>query len=188
MNNQTELFPSVPNLSRRSIVTASALAIAGFSMPARSWPAVEDGISNSSESIHQEPVFQADRKRIYEALTNARQFDHIVQLSEAMKSGALSSQPAEISTKVGGAFSIFGGHIVGRHLDLTPNERIVQAWRERSWEPGEYSIVSFKLVEHGPGTKIVFDHKGFPAGAAPHLAIGWRGNYWEPLEKYLAQK
>jgi activator of HSP90 ATPase len=66
------------------------------------------------------------------------------------------------------------------------NERIVQAWRAGSWSPGIYSIARFELTEQGTGTKIVFDHTGFPQGTAEHLAEGWKVNYWEPLEKYLA--
>ena len=67
-----------------------------------------------------------------------------------------------------------------------PNERIVQVWRAGSWDPGSYSIARFVLVESGGGTKIVFDHTGFPKGQAEHLAEGWRTNYWEPLTKVLA--
>jgi len=65
------------------------------------------------------------------------------------------------------------------------NERIVQAWRAGSWDPGIYSIARFELVEQGSGTKIVFDHTGFPKGDGEHLAGGWKMNYWEPLEKFL---
>ena len=70
-------------------------------------------------------------------------------------------------------------------LELVPSERIVQAWRAGGWDPGDYSIAKFQLVEQGAGTKIVFDHSGFPKGKAEHLAEGWRINYWEPLEKFL---
>jgi len=45
------------------------------------------------------------------------------------------------------------------------------------WDPGDYSIAKFQLVEQGAGTKIVFDHAGFPSGKAEHLAEGWRMNY-----------
>jgi activator of HSP90 ATPase len=69
-----------------------------------------------------------------------------------------------MSREVGGAFSIFRGHILGRHIELVPNERIVQAWRVANWNPGVYSIAKFELVEQGSGTKIVFDHTGFPSG------------------------
>ena len=74
----------------------------------------------------------------------------------------------------------------GRHVELVPNERIVQAWRTGSWAPGVYSIAKFEFVEQGSGTKIVFDHTGFPKGQAEVLASGWKAHYWEPIEKLLA--
>ena len=186
MSNSNETWPR-PTITRRAVLT-STVAVAGLTLYPREARAIEDGISNSSQSIHQEPTFQVDRRRIYEALTDAAQFDQIIRLGAAMRSGAIESKASKISSQVGGSFSLFGGYIVGRHLDLVRNRRIVQAWRVQSWGPGEYSIVKFDLTEQGAGTKIIFDHKGFPAGLAQHLATGWKGNYWEPLEKYLAQK
>ena len=173
--------------TRRQLV-AGAVAFAGFGAgPTRAWAGPEEGISYTAESIHQEPVFQASRKRVYEALTDARQFDRILQFSGATQSGmALGRKPTEISRQVGGAFTLFGGHIVGRHVELVPYERIIQAWRVVDWNPGVYSIVKFELTEQGSGTKIIFDHTGFPEGKAQHLADGWKVNYWEPLQKYLA--
>jgi hypothetical protein len=57
------------------------------------------------------------------------------------------------------------------------------AWS--TWNPGIYLIVKFERTEQGSGTKIIFDQAGFPQGEGEHLAEGWKGNYWEPLEKYL---
>ena len=69
-----------------------------------------------------------------------------------------------------------------------PNQRIVQAWRAGNWPPGIYSIAKFELVEQGSGTRIVFDHTGFPKGDAEALASGWKAHYWEPLAKLLSLK
>lgn len=110
----------------------------------------------------------------------------MIELSGALKSRSLGTKPTEISREVGGQFTIFGGHIIGRHLELVPDERIVQAWRVVDWEPGIFSIAKFALVEAGPQTRIVFDHIGFPTGLAEHLAAGWKAHYWEPLQKFLA--
>jgi activator of HSP90 ATPase len=137
-------------------------------------------ISRNAESIHQEVVFKANRKRVYEALTDAEQFTKVVRLSKAPGGPA-----AVISKEAGGAFSAFGGYITGRHIELVPNERIVQAWRAGGWEAGKYSIARFELKEQGEQTKLVFDHTGFPNGDAEHLLEGWNTNYWEPLRKYL---
>jgi len=177
---------SVP--TRRQVIAGAAFAFGGLGMgPAMGWAAGEDEISRTAEAIHQEPVFKASRKRLYEALTDAKQFDKVIQMSGAMKAGMPpGANPAEIGREAGGAFSLFGGYVTGRHIELVPNERIVQAWRAGGWDPGIFSIARFALVEQGSGTKIVFDHSGFPKGDAEHLAAGWKMNYWEPLEKLLA--
>src|SRR5262249_4339160 len=97
-----------------------------------------------------------------------------------------TAPPAEISKDVGGSFSCFAGHILGRHIELVPGERNVQAWRAATWEAGVYSIARFELKEQGSETRIEFDHTGFPKGQGASLASGWKTNYWEPLQKYFA--
>lgn len=174
------------NISTRRQLMAGAVALASVgAVPANARAGGEDRISHAAESIHQEPVFQASRTRVYKALTDTDQFGQVTRLSGAAMS--LGQSPTEISSQVGGAFTLFGGHIVGRHIELVPGERIVQAWRVVDWNPGVYSIARFELTEQGSGTRILFDHTGFPAGLAQHLAAGWTEHYWVPLAKYLAQ-
>jgi activator of HSP90 ATPase len=174
--------------TRRQLISGAAIAFGALTLgAAKTFARREEEISHSAESIHMENVFAASRKRVYDALTDAKQFNEIVKLSAAVKSGMVKDMsPAEISREVGGTFNCFGGFIIGRHLELLPNERIVQAWRVSYWEAGAFSIVKFKLTEEGSGTKIIFDHTGFPNGDAENLAAGWKGNYWEPLAKFLA--
>ena len=126
-----------------------------------------------SHVIHQEIVVAASPQRVYSALTDSQQFS------------ALTGAPAEISREAGGAFSCFGGMIVGRHVELMANERIVQAWRVANWDVGVYSVARFVLKAQGTGTLIIFEHAGFPDGTGEHLETGWHSNYWEPLKKYL---
>jgi uncharacterized protein YndB with AHSA1/START domain len=187
MIEQTNQNAPVGASTRRQLLTGAAIAFGGLAVGStKVWAAGAEEIFHTAEFIHMEPVFTASRKRVYEALTDAKQFQKVVLLSAAMKSMALKPDPAEISTEAGGAFALFGGYLTGRQLDLVPNERIVQAWRSGSWDKGSYSIAKFDLKEEGSGTKIIFDHTGFPSGQAAHLAEGWHVNYWEPLQKYLA--
>jgi len=165
-----DLGSTIPGTCAGANDEAGARAVAG-----------NEEISRTGESIHQEVVFKASRKRVYEALTDAEQFTKVVRLSKAPGGPA-----AVISKEAGGTFSAFGGYITGRHIELAPNERIVQAWRAGGWEAGKYSIARFELKEQGEQTKLVFDHTGFPNGDAEHLLEGWNSNYWEPLRKYLA--
>jgi uncharacterized protein YndB with AHSA1/START domain len=148
------------------------------------------------KAIHQEKDFNASAQRVYEILLDSKQFT-------AFSGG----RAAEIHGEVGGTFSLFAGHIVGRNLELVPNQRIVQAWRVVTWPEGIYSIARFELVAQtsagqSSATRIIFDHTGFPA----ELAETWRaggarttgtrcGNTWHrtlqiviPAEKQVKVK
>lgn len=178
--------PALSSTTRRRWMTGAAVAIGGLAITlGDAQAAANDGLSHTAEAIHQETVFRASPTRIYDALLDAQQFQKIELLGGAMKPSDLAAKPAEISREPGGTFSIFGAYIVGRQLELVPNQRIVQAWRENSWDPGIYSIAKFELSEQGSGTKLVFDHTGFPAGNGEHLAAGWKSHYWGALEKFL---
>lgn len=182
MNGETGM------ITRRKVISTGVVSLGMMAVGRdEALAAEEEGILRAEEAIHQEPVFKASRKRVYEALTDANQFAKVVALSAAMKGGGmkLGTKVAEIGREPGGTFALFGGYITGRQVELVADERIVQVWRAGSWDVGSYSIARFVLVESGGGTKIVFDHTGFPKGQAEHLAEGWRTNYWEPLAKVL---
>jgi activator of HSP90 ATPase len=127
-----------------------------------------------SSTIHQEVIFKASAEKVYHALTDANQFSIVT-----------GGAPTEITAEAGGAFSLFGGMITGRNIELIPNARIVQAWRAGNWPEGVYSIAKFEIKEQGEETLVIFDHVGFPEGQSEHLSGGWKDNYWEPLKKYL---
>jgi uncharacterized protein YndB with AHSA1/START domain len=161
------IFTTIGLITRASALTAPA------SSPA------DTEISRTCECIHQEVVFKASRARVYQALTDAKQFGKVTDFS-------IPGASTTISPEVGGAFSLFGGVISGRHIEVIPDERLVQAWRAAEWAPGVYSIAKFQLNETGSGTSLVFDHTGFPQGKAESLADGWKSHYWGPLQKYLS--
>jgi activator of HSP90 ATPase len=124
-------------------------------------------------TIHQETTFSAPPARIYKALVDLKQFAEV------------TGAPASGDSTEGAAFSAFGGHITGRHVELVPDKRVVQAWRAKTWPEGVYSIVRFELHADGKGTKLVFDHEGFPEAEKEHLASGWRTMYWEKIGKHV---
>jgi activator of HSP90 ATPase len=187
MSDIANLAPLTNGPTRRQAIASVVGAFSGLSLGSTgAWAGAEDGISHAAEAIHQEPVFKASSKRVYEALTDAKQFTRVIQLSGVLQAMHLPDKPAEISREAGGAFALFGGFITGRHIELVPNVRVVQAWRAGDWPAGVYSIARFELVEQTSGSKIVFDHTGFPKGHAESLSSGWKAHYWEPLAKVLA--
>jgi activator of HSP90 ATPase len=165
--------------SRRQIITMSLFAFGGLAI-ARSQ--AQETSSDSAKrkaivmakAIHDEVDFHAIPQRIYDVLLDAREF-------KAFSGG----RSAEIHREVGGAFSIFGGLIVGWNLELIPAHRIVQAWRAVSWPEGIYSIARFELQSEGSGTRLIFDHTGFPVDQAEHLESGWQDHYWKALRSYV---
>jgi len=130
--------------------------------------------TRSRTSLHQEAAFKSAPARLYAALLSSKDFT------------AFSGLPATIDPAAGGAFSLFGGQIVGRNIELVPDRRIVQAWRAVADFPaGVYSLVKFELLPKAGGTSLVLDHTGFPPGHYDHLNAGWAPHYWAPLKKFL---
>jgi activator of HSP90 ATPase len=187
--------------TRRSFAAKAAALPAAFAMarahaaadsmqgPAMQGPATRaDGISRDAAAIHQEIVFQAPRDRVYRTLTSAQGFDRVVRMSAAASVAGKPGAPAtQIEAVVGSAFTLFGGYVTGRQIELVPSERIVQVWRAGSWEPGAFSLANFVLRDDGAHTRLIFDHRGFPGEQAEHLANGWHLNYWDPMAKALSQ-
>lgn len=174
---------SLPIVSRRSAlaaIAASAAGVAAVTLTRAQEPSMAQKPStaahNDLTAIHYEIDFAAPPARFYQAITDQKQF------------ASFSGLPATIDPNPGGAFSMFGGLIVGRNIELVPNVRIVQAWRPTHWDPGIYSIVRFEIKPRGSELNLVFDHTGFPAGEYDHLDFGWHSHYWEPLKKYFASQ
>jgi activator of HSP90 ATPase len=172
--------------SRRQLIAGLAAAAAVTAGNVQAAPAEER--ARNMDAIHQEISFKAPRNRVYTLLTDAREFQKVVAVSGAVESGKVKANiPAQIGREAGAAFSIFGGFVGGRIIELVPNTRLVQAWRPQDWPPGVYSIVKFEMLDQGPGTLLVFDQTGFPVSDADQLAQGWKMNYWQPMAKVLAQ-
>jgi uncharacterized protein YndB with AHSA1/START domain len=125
-------------------------------------------------AIHQEIVFQAAPQRVYDLLTSSKLFTEV------------SGAPADIGTEAGAAFTVFGGMITGRQIEVVPGRSLVQAWRAGNWPPGLYSVARFELAADGATTRLTFDHTGFPPEAKEHLETGWQKMYWDKLGAYLA--
>ena len=185
MTEATNGYGALAAPTRRKLLASAALAIGGVAAGPTVWGRVVESQEKNQESqstgleglltyLHQEIDVKASRQRIFEALLDSQQF------------AAFSGAPAQISREPGGTFSLFGGLIVGRNLELVPPELIVQAWRPADWEPGVYTLVKFDLKQLGPQTRILLDHTGFPEHHFRHFNSGWYLHYWEPLKKFLS--
>lgn len=178
----TTTLPRPAPCTRRRALELASLALVGLTLKpalahALAGPAMSDAplapATTGRTSLHQEIELNATPRRIYDILLSAREFS------------AATGDKADVGPTAGRAFSLFGGRITGRNVELVPAERIVQAWRSGSWAPGVFSIVRFGLAARSGKTLVVLDHSGFPDGDGDSLAAGWREHYWEPLRKFL---
>jgi activator of HSP90 ATPase len=157
-----------------SAITATLASVALTRIHAQQPPPAEKAAHQSLTSIHYQIDLAAVPQRLYQAILDQKQF------------AAFSGLAATIDPTPGGAFSLFGGQIVGRTIELISNQRIVQAWRPAHWDPGIYSIVHFEFSPRAAESTLIFDHTGFPAGEFDHLDWGWQNHYWDPLKKFLS--
>jgi activator of HSP90 ATPase len=123
--------------------------------------------------IHQEVTFDAPPARIYQAFMDSKEHS------------AFTGAPAQIEGKEGGTFSVYGGHVIGRNLELVPDRRIVQAWRSTDWPEGWYSMLRVELSASGGKTRLVLDHDAVPEEQHERVNGGWKMMYFDPLKKYL---
>jgi len=123
--------------------------------------------------LHQDADFAVAPGRVFQLLTDEKLF------------AAMSGAPAKIENREGGAFSLFGGAIVGRNLELVDGKRVVQAWRDAAWNAGLYSVIKFELSPAGKGTHLSFDQSGYPESDRASLVAGWKSHYWEPMQAYF---
>lgn len=125
-------------------------------------------------NIHQEVTIPGTPAAVYDILTSSTKFAEMT-----------GGRAAEIGKDAGAAFKMFGGDITGRNIEMVPGERVVQAWRSGAWPEGVFSLVSFRLMADGKGTKVVFDQVGHPAAAQDMLESGWQQMYWGPMTAML---
>ena len=113
--------------------------------------------------------------------------DIYATLMDSKRHGALSGQPAKVSRRVGGRWSV-GHDLEGKHLRLTKDRRIVQTWRANNWPKSVYSKATFALAKANGGTKITFTQTGVPSEFYREISAGWKAYYWKPLRKQFASR
>lgn len=99
---------------------------------------------------------------------------------------AMTGSPAKVDGKVGGKFSAWDGYIFGTTLELTPNQRILQAWRTSEFpEDAPDSRVEIIFEKAAGGTKITLAHSNMPEGQVEEYKQGWDDFYFKPMREYF---
>ena len=124
-------------------------------------------------TIKQTATFKASPHQVYELLMDNKK--HV----------AFTGSAAKINRTIGGKFTAYGNYLGGFNLELVPDKKIVQLWRDNNWPKGHYSTATFELKKSGDETKLTFTQTDVPTSAYKDIKAGWVQYYWEPMKKYL---
>lgn len=128
------------------------------------------------KTIKHKVKFKASPAEVFKLLTDSK-----VQSS-------FTGKKAVLPKKIGAKFSCAGGFVTGVIVDLSPGQRVVQAWRDADFPPGIFSMAAFQLKKIGEGeTELVLTHRGVPKELIPGVEQFWRNSYWQKMRTYLSK-
>ncbi|MGZ3423729.1 MAG: SRPBCC domain-containing protein [Polyangiales bacterium] len=126
------------------------------------------------DSIRASIVLPASKERLYEAFLDPKEH------------AAFTGSPATGSAKTGSKFTAWDGYITGKHLELHPHDRIVQAWRTTDFPEGAPdSRLEISFAPATGGTRVTIAHDGLPAGDGERYLRGWKRFYFTPMRDHF---
>jgi len=111
----------------------------------------------------------------------AEEFYRVMTLSEMVQ--AFTQGPCKLDVKKGGKFELFSGNISGEFIELVPNKKIVQRWRQKWWLEGHYSTVTMDINQKDDCTEVNVVQESVPSTEVETTQEGWRRYYWESIKR-----
>lgn len=98
---------------------------------------------------------------------------------------AITGSTAKVDGSIGGKFTAWDGYIFGTTLELTPNQRIVQAWRTSEFaDDAPDSRLEVFLKDINDGVKVTLTHSDMPEDQVDSYRQGWEDFYFKPMREY----
>ncbi|OGM02381.1 hypothetical protein A2115_02865 [Candidatus Woesebacteria bacterium GWA1_41_8] len=91
--------------------------------------------------------------------------------------------PAKMSEKTGEEFSLWGGEVHGKNIEVVVNKKLVQEWSSGNWPSP--SIATFVLTEKNGSTVLKLLHNKIPDGEAPDIDDVWDLYYLGEIKRLL---
>ena len=86
----------------------------------------------------------------------------------------------------GAPFSLFGGNIVGKFLELKPPHALTLEWRLKNWTAA--SKVQISIAEESSSScRVELEHQGVPEGEVERIRENWHNYYWTPIKRMIGQ-
>lgn len=126
-----------------------------------------------TRTIRQQVTFKGTPHELYELLMDEK------------RHAEFYGSKMTISRKVGGRLISGDGYIEAVNLELVPDKKIVQQWRDTDFPEGHYSRATWEFTPAPGGTRMVFTQSGVPEDQYEATSQGWRDYYWEPMKEML---
>ena len=95
MSDRNNLAAFTNGATRRQAIVGVAMAFGGLALAStKAWAEAEGEISHTAESIHQEVIFKASRKRFVDALPGRLENDFLVNRFRRMRDLLLGFRPS----------------------------------------------------------------------------------------------
>lgn len=123
------------------------------------------------KSIKQAYTIKASSEDVWQALTDPKTIDR------------WGAGPAKMSEELGFEFSLWGGDVYGKNIEVIPGKKLVQEWFGGKWD--KPSIATFKLISKADETVIDFTQTDVPDAEFSDIEQGWEDYYMGPMKDYL---
>jgi uncharacterized protein YndB with AHSA1/START domain len=130
-----------------------------------------------TKKISQHYPIRASLEKVWQALIDPKHIE---------KWGA---GPATMDGEEGTEFSLWGGEIYGKNIEIIPQKRLVQEWFSKTDKWDEPSILTITLTKKADGTTMVdLLHENVPSENIKDIEEGWEKFYMGPLKEFIEKE
>lgn len=97
-----------------------------------------------------------------------------------------SGDEAKMGPEVGDTFTLWGGQMFGKNLEVVKNKKLVQEWCYDQWE--KPSKVTFTLKAKGKKTIVELLHEDVPEKSLTSIDEGWDAYYLGAMKDMFDEK
>jgi activator of HSP90 ATPase len=125
-------------------------------------------------TIKQTYEMNATPEKVFEALVDSE----IIQI--------WSGDEAKMGADVGDSFTLWGGQMFGKNLEVVKNKKLVQEWNYDQWDAP--SRVTFTLKPKGKKTIVELLHEDVPEKSLKSIEEGWDQYYLGAMKDMFDEK
>jgi activator of HSP90 ATPase len=125
-------------------------------------------------TIKQTYEMNASPEKVFEALVNP----DIIQI--------WSRDEAKMGPDVGDNFTLWGGQMFGKNIEVIKNKKLVQEWNYDQWDAP--SKVTFTIKAKGKKTIVELLHEDVPEKSLKSIDEGWDQYYLGAMKDMFEEK